>query len=124
VSLRSLGDFLRRAAVIELLVAFAVASSAIGFVSNLTYGLIVTPITESGRENNAFAFSLFGRQFEYIQPVSALIAFGLVLAGAAFLVHKADSVLWDERKTRDCPHCLSEIPAAAAVCSYCTRDVA
>jgi large conductance mechanosensitive channel len=29
----------------------------------------------------------------------------------------------DPKPTRECPHCLSKIPQAAAVCAFCTREV-
>ncbi len=29
----------------------------------------------------------------------------------------------DPSRTRECPHCLSKIPRAAAVCAFCTREV-
>jgi hypothetical protein len=52
-----------------------------------------------------------------------LITVGVVGA-AALVVRFGAETLWDDTDVRNCPHCLSEIPAAASVCSYCTRVVA
>ena len=48
-----------------------------------------------------------------------------------FFVIKPVNALMARRKTeppvdstvRQCPHCLSDIPVAASVCAFCTRDV-
>ena len=70
--------------------------------------------------------------FLYGHFLSALIAFVVIAAVLFFLVVKPVNALMDRMKTeppvdetvRQCPHCLSSIPVAASVCSFCTRDVA
>jgi len=54
------------------------------------------------------------------------------MAVVFFLVVKPVNALMARRRTeppvdetvQQCPHCLSDIPAAASVCVFCTRDVA
>jgi large conductance mechanosensitive channel len=56
--------------------------------------------------------------------LSALVNF-LIVAFAIFLVVKAVNRFRkaEESTTRECPHCLTEIPKAASRCSSCTSEV-
>ena len=44
-----------------------------------------------------------------------------IAAVAALLIGIGNFFAW--RQQRPCPHCLQRVPKAAAVCSYCTRDI-
>lgn len=66
-----------------------------------------------------------GRHYVYLGNILAdLIALALLLATALILVRKLRLTTPTEDELRECPHCLAEIPAAASVCQFCTRDVA
>jgi large conductance mechanosensitive channel len=60
------------------------------------------------------------------------LTFVLVALVLFFLVVKPVNALMDRRRTEaavdeptaTCPHCLSEIPAAASRCAFCTQEVA
>ncbi len=126
--LRDARSFLTRYTVIELLVAFAVAASFVSFVSAVVNGLIYTPIEEGTSTFNGsggpLSFVIGGRVFETAGVLVAGVALILVGAAATYYIHRNDAELWqDESDLATCSHCLSEIPAAATVCSYCTRDV-
>jgi large conductance mechanosensitive channel len=62
--------------------------------------------------------------------INALISFVAIAAVIFFFVVKPVNHLMsgskepEDPKVKDCPHCLSSIPAAASVCANCTRDVA
>ena len=124
--LRDLRDFLGRDTVIELVVAFALGSAVVAFLGAVVGGLVIAPITASA---NVFGgggnldFVIHGRVFqtEFILEYGLVVT--LVAAAAALLVHMRREVLWQDEELAKCPHCLSEIPAAASVCAACTRDV-
>jgi large conductance mechanosensitive channel len=62
---------------------------------------------------------------------NALLAFLTIAAVVFFFVVKPTNALMARRKvdtaadapTRTCPHCLSDIPAAATRCAFCTSQV-
>ena len=126
--LTGIRNFFRRQTVIELAGAVAVAWAAVSFLEALFRGLVTTPITTAVPDfagANLFGrgyFALGGRIFDWINPLAALAVLALVLAAVVGLLKVSDR--GPERPLRECPHCLEDIPAAAAVCSYCTRDVA
>jgi large conductance mechanosensitive channel len=121
-------DFFRRQTVIELTGAVAVAWAAFSFLQVLFRGLVITPVTTAVPDfggANFFGrgyFALGGRVFDWIDPLAGLVVLGLILGAVAGLLKATGRP--SERPLRECPHCLEDIPAAAAVCSYCTRDVA
>jgi hypothetical protein len=125
----SVRDFFRRQTVIELAGAFAVAWATVSFLEALFRGLVIYPITTAGADYNGSA-GLFGhgwvviggRLFDWLNPLVDLVVLLLVLTALALLLKATRTHA--ERPLRECPHCLEDIPAAAPVCSYCTRDVA
>jgi large conductance mechanosensitive channel len=122
-----LRSFLERATVVELLLAFAFATTTVSFVSAVVNGLVLQPIRYSGHDFPSsldhLSAAILGRAFDFSNILASGLVLALVVAGAAWLLRAADDALWDETVMRVCPHCLSEIPRAAPVCSYCTRDV-
>jgi large conductance mechanosensitive channel len=69
--------------------------------------------------------------FAWGQVVSAIISFVIIAAVVFFFVVKPVNHLMElfkadqpaEKPMRDCPECLSSIPAAAKRCSFCTAEV-
>lgn len=122
-----LRSFFERATVVELLLAFVFATTAVGFISAVVTGLLVTPLQQSAHDYSAsfsdLAASIDGRVFAFANVLTTGVVLILVTFGATRLLRASDDALWDPSATRTCPHCLSEIPAEAPVCSYCTRDV-
>jgi large conductance mechanosensitive channel len=61
--------------------------------------------------------------------INAIISFLVIAFVVFFFVVKPLNRLMGRDKEEDpthteCPHCLSSIPIDAAVCSFCTRDIA
>jgi large conductance mechanosensitive channel len=121
-----LRSFFERSTVVELLLAFVFATTIVSFISALVYGVVITPIQDSAHDSSPLdnlSASIDGRVFEFTNILLTGAVLLVVTLAAARLLRSADPQLWDENATRTCPHCLSEIPAGASVCSYCTRDV-
>jgi large conductance mechanosensitive channel len=85
-----------------------------------------------GKPNfGALAFTINDSRFPYGDFLNALLTFLIVAAVVFFLVLKPVNALMAdlrtepdvERPTRECPECLSAIPAAATRCAFCTGAV-
>jgi large conductance mechanosensitive channel len=122
--------FLLRGNLVDLAVA-VVLGVAFGAVVKALVSDIVTPLIAAigGKPNfSTLSFTINHSRFAYGDFINALLAFVVIAAVIFFLVVKPVNALLarrqkDEPTTRPCPHCLSEIPLAASVCSFCTRDV-
>ncbi len=120
-----------------------VVDLAVGVVIGAAFGAIVTSLV-----NNVVAPALsllnlpdFSKSVVELGPdgpegdiayglvINALISFVSIAAVVFFFVVKpVNHMVSGEKETadpkvKDCPHCLSSIPAAAKVCANCTRDV-
>ncbi|HUZ16094.1 MAG TPA: large conductance mechanosensitive channel protein MscL [Gaiellaceae bacterium] len=126
-------EFLLRGNLVTTAVAFVVGVAFAGVVTALVADLI-TPLIAAIGGNPDFSklhFTINDSKFLYGSFFNALITFVVIAAVVFFLVVKPTNALMDRMKTeppvdetvQQCPHCLSSIPAAASVCSFCTRDV-
>ena len=98
------------------------------FVANF-----VTPLIAAiGGQSNFgdLSFTINGSHFRYGLFINALISFVISAAVVYFFVVKPFSTLLERYMpkkevgpTRSCPECLSDIPAAARRCSFCTSEV-
>jgi large conductance mechanosensitive channel len=122
--------FLLRGNLVDLAVA-VVVGVAFGAVITALVGDLITPIIAAigGRPDfSGLTFTIHHSRFKYGDFIDALLSFLVIAAAVFFLVMKPVNALLarrqhDEPTTKPCPHCLSEIPLAASVCAYCTRDV-
>ncbi len=126
-------EFLLRGNLVMTAVAFVIGIAFSGVVQALVRDLITPLIAAIGGNTNfeELTFTLHGSVFPYGDFLNYLIAFIVIAAVIFFLVVKPVNALMDRMKTeppvdetvQSCPHCLSSIPVAASVCSFCTRDV-
>ena len=123
--------FLLRGNLVDLAVA-VVIGVAFGAVVTALVGDLITPLIAAVGGKHDFSrltFTVHHSTFKYGDFINALLAFVVVAAAVFFLVVKPVNALTARRKgeegatVRPCPHCLSDIPVAANVCAFCTRDV-
>ena len=122
--------FILRGNLVDLAVA-VVLGVAFGAVVTALVGDLVTPLIAAigGKPDfSSLTFTIHHSRFKYGDFIDALLSFVIIAAVVFFLVVKPVNALLARRKqdeptTRPCPHCLSEIPLAATVCSACTREV-
>jgi large conductance mechanosensitive channel len=127
-------SFLLRGNLVDLAVAFVIGAAFAGLVTGLVTDFITPLIAAIGGKpsfDNLY-FTVNNSKFLYGHFLNLLISFLIVAAVMYFLVVLPFSKLLERFRptpeapapVQDCPHCLSSIPAAAAVCAFCTRDVA
>ena len=126
-------EFLLRGNLVETAVGIVIGLAFAAVVTALVADLITPLIAAIGGKHDfsALSFTINHSRFAYGAFLNALLAFVVIAAVIFFLVVKPVNALMARRKTeppvdetvRTCPHCLSEIPVAATVCAFCTRDV-
>ena len=132
--LKDFKAFILRGNVIDLAIGVAIGAAFTAVVTSFTENLL-TPllaIPGSSASFSELSFSISGSEFRYGAVIDSIISFLLIAAVLFFLVIRPVNTLMARRKTepevesttRDCPECLSSIPAAASRCAFCTAQVA
>ena len=122
--------FLLRGNVVDLAVA-VVVGAAFGAVVTTFVKAFVTPLIGAFGgipDFSAWIFTINGSRFLYGDFINALITFLTVSLAMFFLVMKPVNALMErfrtepdvDKETRDCPECLSTVPASAKRCAHCT----
>ena len=121
-------SFISRGNIVELAVAVVIGTAFGAVVSSLVADLITPLIAAIFGEPDfgELSFTINGSEFTYGNFINALISFLTVAAAIYFLVVAPLERLNEARHgpaeagTRECPECLSEVPAAASRCAFCT----
>lgn len=132
--LKGFGRFLMRGNVIDLAVA-VVIGGAFGAVVTALVKDLITPLIAAlvGKPDfSALAFTVNGSRFGIGDFTNALVSFVLIAAAVYFFVVAPINAVTERFKQpaaeapsmRECPECLSDIPAAAKRCKYCTATIA
>jgi large conductance mechanosensitive channel len=123
-------QFLLRGNVVDLAVAVVVGTAFTAVVSALVAGLL-TPLIAAiiGKPDfSQLQFTLHHSTFRYGLVVNAVITFLAIATVVYFAVVLPINKLMTrfskgappDTPTKDCPECLSSIPAAARKCAFCT----
>ncbi|MGV9380892.1 large conductance mechanosensitive channel protein MscL [Nonomuraea sp. NPDC003707] len=126
-------SFLLRGNIVELAVAVIVGATFSGLVQALVSDLI-TPLigaVTGGRQPNfaEYSFTVNGSRFKYGDFLNHLLTFLMVSAVVYWLIVAPMTrliSLLDRNKdatTKQCPECLTDIPAEARRCAACTVEL-
>jgi large conductance mechanosensitive channel len=130
--LKDFKAFILRGNVVDLAVGVVIgaafATVVASFVKNLLTPLVGIPGTADFSERK---FVISDSDFLYGVFLNDLIAFLLIAAAVFFFVVKPVNALMARRKTepdvesvtKECDYCLSNVPARAIVCAFCTREI-
>ncbi len=131
--LKGFRDFILRGNVVDLAVGIMIGAAFTAVVNSLVSGLLTPLIAAIGGQHDfsKLSFKLHGSTFHYGVFINAVISFLILAAVIYFLVvlplNKVMKRFFPakdvESPKRDCPECLSSIPAAARRCSFCTAEV-
>ncbi|HUH15444.1 MAG TPA: large conductance mechanosensitive channel protein MscL [Gaiellaceae bacterium] len=131
--MREFKEFLLRGNLVELAVAVVIGVAFAALIDSFVRNLVTPLIAALGGEQDfsELTFTINESVFRYGAFVNALLAFLIIAAVVYFLVVKPVNALMERRKTeeavdeptRECPECLSSIPAAARRCAFCTAQL-
>ena len=131
--LKEFRDFVLRGNVVELAIA-VVIGTAFGAVVTALVSSFITPLIAAigGKPDfSALAFTVNGSRFTYGVFLNALVSFLIIASVVFFLIVRPLNALMEHMRTeapvaevtRGCPECLSQIPADARRCAFCTAEV-
>lgn len=130
--LKEFRQFILRGNLVDLAVAVVIGTAFGAVVTALVKDLITPVIAAIGGKPDfsSLDFTINGSRFAYGDFLNALLAFVLIAIVIFFLVVKPVNTLMaryrpeppPDRETRACPECLSDIPAAARRCAFCTAE--
>jgi large conductance mechanosensitive channel len=126
-------EFILRGNVVDLAVGIVIGA-AFGVVVTALVSDFITPIIAAigGKPNfAALYFTVNGSRFAYGHFLNALISFLIIAAAVYFLVVVPVNRLMQRYKpmpdaptpTKDCPYCLSRVPAGASRCAFCVAEL-
>jgi large conductance mechanosensitive channel len=130
--LKDFKAFILRGNVVDLAVAVVIGAAFGSLVTSLVENLLTPLVAIPGtRDFSDLEFTISGSTFGYGRVINALISFLLIAAAVFFFVVKPVNALMARRKTepdvesttKECDFCLSNVPVAAIVCAFCTRDI-
>ena len=126
-------EFLLRGNLVELAVAVVIGIAFAALIDAFVQDLITPLIAAIGGQQDfsALTFTINDSVFRYGHFLNQLISFLIIAAVVYFLVVKPVNALMARRKTeepvdetvRECPECLSSVPAAARRCAFCTSEL-
>ena len=131
--LKDFKAFILRGNVVDLAVGIVIGAAFGTVVSSFVKNLLTPLVSIPGKHNfSDLSFTVRNSVFLYGTFLNDVISFVIIAAAVFFLVVRPINALVNRRRkgeeaepgTRDCPQCLSEIPAAARRCAYCTSEVA
>jgi large conductance mechanosensitive channel len=131
--LKEFRDFLLRGNLLEVAVALVLALAFTAVVTSLVEDLL-TPLIAAvfGQPDfTGLTFMINESTFRYGEFLNALLSFFLIAVALFFFVIKpVDAIIQRTRRgdvpvgIMQCPECMSEIPANARRCAFCTSEVA
>src|SRR5471030_1327510 len=131
--IKGFGNFIMRGNVVDLAVAVVIGAAFGAIVTALVKDLI-TPLIAAifGKpEFSTIAFTMNGSRFPIGEFINSIISFVLVAAAIYYFVILPMAAVTsrfskpnETPKMRECPECLSDIPAAATRCKFCTAQSA
>jgi large conductance mechanosensitive channel len=132
--LKDFREFLLRGTLVDMAVGIVIGVAFAAVVTALVADLVTPLIASIGGQPNfsTLKFKINGSQFLYGSFLNALITFVVIAAVVFFFVVKPVNALMMryrteppvDETTRECPHCLSQIPVGARRCAFCTQEVA
>ncbi|MBO0703818.1 MAG: large conductance mechanosensitive channel protein MscL [Candidatus Dormibacteraeota bacterium] len=126
-------QFLLRGSLVDMAVGIVIGAAFSTVVAALVKDLITPLIAAIGGKPDfgGLYFTLNHSKFPYGDFFNALLSFLIVAAVLYFLVvnpyakvkARFETAPMPQLETRDCPHCLSQIPQQASRCAFCTSEL-
>ncbi len=129
--LKEFKAFVLRGNVVDLAVGVVIGAAFGAIITSLVTNVIAPVLSLANLPDFSKSVIELGPQgpegdIAYGLVINALISFLAIAAVIFFFVVKPVNHMTGADKkdpeVKDCPHCLSSIPADAKVCAHCTRD--
>ncbi len=123
--LKEFKDFALKGNLVELAVAFVLGLAFAAVVTSLVNDVIMNLIAAifGQPDFSDLTFDVADGTIFYGNFLTELVSF-LIIAFALFLIVKGVNRLMPAKvTTKECPHCLTNVPVDASVCSACARDL-
>jgi large conductance mechanosensitive channel len=132
--LKDFRKFILRGNVVDLAVAVVIGGAFGAIVTALVADLVTPLLAAIGGQPDfsGLTFTINGSKFMYGHFINAVVSFVIIAAVIFFFVvqplnklmaHIKPSEEVDKPSERECPECLSGIPAAASRCKFCTAKI-
>ena len=130
--LKDFRAFVLRGNVVDLAVGVVIGAAFGTVVSSFVKNLLTPLVTIPGKVNfSSLHVTIRHSVFNYGQVINDIVSFVIIAAAVFFLVVRPINTLVARRRvdqdpaaeTRDCPECLSSVPAAARRCAFCTASL-
>jgi large conductance mechanosensitive channel len=124
--------FILRGNVVDLAVGVVMGAAFGGVVTALVKDIITPIISIPGKINFPdLSLTLGGGVIRYGDFLNNVVSFLLIAISVFFFVVRPVNWLMELRKTetpvepstRECPFCISSIPARASRCAFCTAEI-
>ena len=126
-------DFILRGNVIDLAVGVIIGAAFAKIVDAFVKDIVTPMIGMAGKVDlSNLNTTINGAKFAFGDFLNVVVSFIILALVVFFLIVKPINHLMSLRKTdtavdavtRECPQCLSSIPAQASRCAFCTAEVA
>ncbi|MBV8979352.1 MAG: large conductance mechanosensitive channel protein MscL [Acidimicrobiia bacterium] len=130
--LKDFKAFVLRGNVVDLAIAVVIGAAFGAVVQAFVKDLLTPLVSIPGKANfQSLKFTIRHSVFAYGDFLNVLVAFVTIALAVFFFVVRPINMLMERRRTepdvesetRECPECLSKIPAAASRCAFCTAKV-
>ena len=130
--LKDFKAFILRGNVVDLAVGVVIGAAFATVITALVEGVFTPLLAIPGDTNfGDLKFTIGGGEFLYGAVINAVISFLVIAVAVFFFVVKPVNALMARRKTepdvesvtKECDYCLSNVPARAIVCAFCTREI-
>lgn len=124
--------FILRGNVVDLAVGVVMGAAFGGVVTALVTDIITPIVSIPGKINFPdLSLAIGGGVIKYGHFLNALVSFLLISISVFAFIVRPVNWLMERRKTeppvepatRECPFCISSIPARASRCAFCTAEV-
>ena len=131
--LRGFKNFLMQGDLIVVAVGLSIALAFSTLIKAFTDAVIVPLVNAAGGGgSNGLGFRVNGELVDIGTVIAAIIYFIVFVAVVYFAIvvpyrhiraRRGETVFGDPAPTKTCPYCLSDVPAEASKCKFCTSGL-
>jgi large conductance mechanosensitive channel len=131
--MRGFKNFVMQGDLIVVAVGLSIALAFSTLIKTFTDAVIVPLVNAAGGGGtNGLGFRVNGQLIDIGAVVAAIVYFIIFVAVVYFAIvlpyrliraRRGETVFGDPAPTKTCPHCLSDVPAEASKCKFCTIEL-